>query len=150
MKKMKLILVLLIVTFGFAFCQPDKTFTKPVVFEAPIHVVKITFPDGTEMESAIGGAQTINWETLAGKPSIFPTSWDSIQDKPETFPPDMSAIETIELTLALEQLGFYFNKTTAEIDAIVPPNGQGIAIDKTLGVYKVYSEGRWKIIPTTN
>jgi hypothetical protein len=82
---------------------------------------------------------TPTWNEITGKPPLFSGSYVDLTDKPPE----------IELSTALESLGFYLGKTTAEINAIVPANGFGIAFDKTLNVYKVYANG-WKILITSN
>ena len=163
MKKMRLTLILLIAAFATAFCQPDKTFTEVITFEKGFN-----FSEGGVIQTMpfTGSSSDVTWETLAGKPLVFPPdlnvtnplyksaswlpTWDGILDKPETFPPDMSAVPSVELQAALSELGIYLGKTTAELDAIVPANGFGIAYDRTMGVYKVYMGDKWEILPTTN
>ena len=131
MKKMRLTIVLLIATFAVA-CGQDDTFNKVM-----------HFPQGF----TVGNNPEVQLQPFTGELS-GDVEWDNVKNKPEVFPPDMSAVETIQLQEALEQLGFYFGKTTAELDAIVPVNGFGIALNKTTGYYMVFSEGKWETIIT--
>jgi len=149
MKTMKISLILLIATFAVACRQKgDDTFTKPMYFNFGLTATKITFPDGTSMNTApTGGA----------------TYWNDVLSKPLTFPPIAHthnyAIDltnkpgTIELATALKQLGYLPipGQTTAAINAIVVPAGKsGIVKDVTLDCYKIWSNGIWRIIITAN
>ena len=147
MKKMRLTIVLLIATFAVA-CGQDDTFNKVMhfrdsaYFEAPIIVYKIIFPDSSELSSANIVNGIVEWDGVLYKPDFATVattgSYNDLKDQPET----------LELIIALEELGFYFGKTTAELDAIVPVNGFGIALNKTTGYYMVYSEGKWETVIT--
>jgi hypothetical protein len=129
--KMKLVIGFLFLTL--IACGQDDTFNKVM-----------HFPQG----ATFGTDTEIQLKPFLGSIATD-TEWDNIKNKPEVFPPDMSAVPSIELQVALEQLGIYFGKTTEELEAIIPADGFGIAYDRTLGVYKVYSNG-WRILPTTN
>ena len=139
MKRMKLLFAILLITFAYACGQitPDHD------FKVPIRVVTIIFPDGSSISSAIGLGTTVTWETLAGKPVTYPSDWETMIHKPGV----------IELKEALEQLGYLPipTQTTAEINATVVPVGEaGIVKDSTLDCYKIWSNGAWRILPTTN
>lgn len=109
-----------------------------------------------------------SWTEVTGKPATFPSAWATVSGKPTVFNPDLAVTNPLyrpitwkpdyvtdvinkppelELTAALAELGIYLTKTTIELNAITPANGFGIAYDKTLNVYKVYSNG-WKIVIT--
>lgn len=137
---MKLTLAFLLIAVAVA-CQvtPDHD------FKVPIKVVSIIFADGTELKTALPVGVATTWDSLAGKPLTFPPavhshSYNDLTDKPDE----------VQLQIALAELGIYLGKTTTELNAIVPIGGFGIALDKNLGVYKVYSENKWKIVATTN
>ena len=152
-------------------CAQDQTFEKIIIANKGIQ-----FGDGTKQETAFTGqASTITWSTLPGKPSTFPPSthdhsllykplswnpvWADVGGKPTTFTPSThthasSEISgTVELATAIRQLGYLplGGKTTAEINAIIPPaNTGGIAFDITLNVYKAWKNNKWIIIPLTD
>lgn len=164
MKRMRLTIILLILTFGFAFCQPDKTFKEVVTFEKGF---RFSETGQIQLQPYLGStSDQVEWANILNKPAVFPPdlnitnplyktadyvpTWDEVQGKPEVFPPDISLIPQIELQLALEQLGIYLGKTTTELNAITPANGFGIALDITEGVYKIYSGGYWKTVITGN
>lgn len=166
MKKMRLLVVLLIATFAVVYCQPDKTFKVKITFEQGLQLTGgvITFPDGTTQGTAGGGTGSVTWDNVLNKP-VFATvatsgsyndliNRPSLDFKPASYVPDWEEItnkpETEELSVALASLGIYLGRTTAEIDAITPPDGFGIAFDKTLGVYKVYKNGIWTVVITSN
>jgi hypothetical protein len=153
MKKMRLTIVLLIVTFGFAFCQPDKTFKEVITFEKGFNFVK----DGqVQTMPFTGSSSDVTWETLAGKPLVFPPdlnvtnplyrsaswlpTWDDVQDKPEE-------IELVEAILSMQGVRLPV-LTTVQIDALSPAVGT-LVYDNTLNVLKIYT-GQWKIIITSN
>ena len=77
---------------------------------------------------------------LLYRPITYVTKWAEIPDKPGE----------IQLKVALESLGIYLDKTTVELNAIVPLGGFGIALDKTVKAYKIYADGRWQTIITGN
>lgn len=144
MKRMKILLALLLTTFAVACGQKaDDTFEKMMYFNQGLTTIKITFPDGSSISSAIGLGTTATWETLAGKPATYPSDWVTMINKPGV----------IELKAALEQLGYLPipTQTTAEINAMVVPVGEaGIVKDSILDCYKIWSNGAWRILPTTN
>jgi hypothetical protein len=140
MKTMKLIVVFLLVTFGVAFCQDD-TFNKVMHFPQGF-----TVGSGSEvqLQPYLGGTTgEVTWTDVTEKPALFPAEAhthpvsDIIDNTPE-----------VQLAAALERLGFYLNKTTEEINAIIPPNGFGIAYDRVTTHYKVYSGGKWETMIT--
>ena len=145
MKTMKISLILLIATFAVACGQKaDDTFDKVITFNYGFRFS----PTG---------------QIYTSLPSIGATYWNDVLSKPLNFPPiahthdyttDLTKLPgTIELAEAIEQLGYLPipGKTTAEINAIVVSAGKsGIVKDATLDCYKVWSNGAWRIIPTTN
>jgi hypothetical protein len=146
MKRMKLTLGLLIIMVAVACGQKaDDTFKKPMYFEQGLTTVRVTFPDGSFIESAIGLGTTVTWSTLAGKPLTYPPaihthSYNDLIDKPVS----------IELAAALAELGIYLGKTTTELNLIIPVGGFGIALDKTTGTYKIWQNGGWRDVATLN
>jgi len=128
---MRLTIIMFFAIIAFANCQDD-TFNKVM-----------HFPQGF----TVGNNPEKQLQPFTGQVTGEVT-WDSVKDKPTVFPPDMSAVETIQLQEALEQMGFYFGKTTAELEAIVPAKGFGIALNKTTGFYVVFSEGKWETVIT--
>ena len=143
---MKISLIFLIATFAVACGQKaDDTFLKPMYFPYGIYigadpVLHLTWPTGSE---------SVIWDNVLFKPLLFPPIAHShdynidLKNKPGM----------IELAEALKQLGYLPvpGKTTAAINAIVVPAGEGgIVKDVTLDCYKIWSNGAWRIIPTTN
>lgn len=87
------------------------------------------------------------WLDVTGKPSLFPPTSHTHDYNTDVTnkPPEIDLIDAI---LALGYLPLK-GRTTAEINALVIPTGQGgIAFDATLGVYKVYKNGIWSIVIT--
>jgi len=68
MKKMKLTIVLLLVTFAVAFCQPDKVFKEQITVEKGIK-----YGDGTIQLTAGGGGSIVY--PSAGIPVSTGTAW---------------------------------------------------------------------------
>jgi hypothetical protein len=153
MKKMRLLVVLLIATFSVVYCQPDKEFKEVVTFEKGFNFVK----DGqVQTMPFTGSSSDVTWETLAGKPLVFPPdlnvtnplyrsaswlpTWDDVQDKPEE-------IELVEAILSMQGVRLPV-LTTVQIDALSPAVGT-LVYDNTLNVLKIYT-GQWKIIITSN
>jgi len=68
MKKMKLTIVLLLVTFAVAFCQPDKVFKEQITVEKGIK-----YGDGTIQLTAGGGGSMVY--PSAGIPLSTGTAW---------------------------------------------------------------------------
>jgi hypothetical protein len=140
MKKIAILLGLLMITLQGG-CQEDKIFKEVVTFEKGFKF------------SSTGQIQTIPFTGTSTS-----VSWESITGKPLTFPPaahthsyaEITAVPTVDLQAALNDMGIYFGKTTAEINAIVPKSGFGIAYDITLNVYKVYKNGIWSTVITGN
>jgi hypothetical protein len=137
-------------------------------------VVSIIYSDGTIQTTALtGGTGSVTWDAMVGKPLTFAPSvhnhdllykaltyvpsWSEITGKPNFFSGSYKDLtdkpDSIELGIALGQLPFISppKKTTAEIDLITttPTNGD-ILYDKTLGVWKGYKNGVWRIFVTTN
>lgn len=50
---------------------------------------------------------TVTWDSLAGKPSTFPTTWASVNGKPSTFAPTPSTTKNFTLTAASWSGGQY-------------------------------------------
>ena len=87
------------------------------------------------------------WAEITGKPSTYTPSththaWTEITNKP----PEQELID------AIASLGYLPipGKTTDQINTIIPTNGGGIIFDVTLNVYKVFKNGQWVIVATTN
>jgi len=149
MKKMKISLILLIATFAIACGQKaDDTFLKPMYFNFGLSTTKITFPDGTSMNTVLTGGATY---------------WSDVLSKPLTFPPIAHthdyAIDltnkpgTIQLQEAISQLRGILppRYTTAQINAFTLPIEEGLEVyDLTLHVKKYWNGTIWKIFPTTN
>ena len=140
MKTMKLIVVFLFVTLGLTFCQDD-TFNKVMHFPQGFTVG--TSSD-VQLQPYLGGTTgEVTWTDVTEKPTVFPAEAhthvmaDITDNAPE-----------VQLSMALERVGIYLGKTTTELNAITPPNGFGIALDKTTGFYKVYSGGKWETVIT--
>ncbi|HRS20956.1 MAG TPA: hypothetical protein P5510_04280, partial [Clostridia bacterium] len=136
--KIAMLLGLLMITLQGG-CQEDKTFKEVVTFEKGFRF------------SSTGQIQTIPFTGTSTN-----VTWESITGKPLTFPPsahthsyaEITSVPTVDLQAALNDMGIYFGKTTAEINAIIPKNGFGIAYDITLNVYKVYKNGIWSTVIT--
>lgn len=139
MKKIAILLGLLMLTLQGG-CQEDKTFKEVVTFEKGFRFSST----GTVQTIPFTGTSTsVTWESITGKPLTFPPaahshSYADITNKPNT----------VQLQAALNEMGIYFDKTTAEINAIIPASGFGIAYDKTLKIYKVYKNGAWVVLIT--
>lgn len=171
MKKMKLTLVLLIVTFAVAFCQPDKVFKEQITVEKGIK-----FGDGTiQLTAPTNGVA--DWNTMINKPSVFNPdltktnplyksiawvpSWNDVTGKPV-----FSIVATsgsyldlkdkpaeLELDVAISQLkGIDFPVLTqTEINALPVPVKKGkVVINSTANVMQWFDGTTWKIFPTTN
>ena len=139
MKKIAVLLVLLAITLQGG-CQEDKTFREVVTFEKGF---RFTPTGQIQTVPFLGTYTNVTWESIIGKPSTFPPTahthpYADITDKPNT----------VDLQAALNGMGIYFDKTTAEINAIIPTGGFGLAYDKTLKVYKVYKDGLWVVLIT--
>jgi len=125
----------------------------------------------THPANVITSTNITNWNTSFGwgnhaglyRPITWVPSWTDVTAKPTLFPPtshthDYNSDITNkppekDLMEALGQLDYFLlnGKTTAEINAFVIPAGKGaIAFDATLGVYKVYKNGIWAIIITSD
>ena len=131
MKKMRLIIIMFFAIIAFANCQDD-TFNKVMHF--PQGATFGTDPE-IQLKPFLGSTATnTEWNDILHKPDFATVattgSYNDLKDKPGTK----------LITDYLEELGFYLGKTTAELEAIVPVNGFGIALNKTTGYYMVYSE----------
>ena len=147
---MKISALLLLLTFACACGQKaDDTFTKPMYFNQGLTVTRITFSDGTFIDTAPTGTGTATWESIFYKPLTFPPIAHThdynteITNKP-------GAIEFKKYISGLKYLPVP-RSTTTEIDSIVVPDDEsGIVFDNTLGVYKVWEGVMWKILITAN
>ena len=149
MKKMKLLTIFFFATFAVACGQKaDDTFLKPMYFNFGLSTTKITFPDGTSMNTALTGGTTY-WSDVLSKPLLFPPiahthDYDiDLTNKPGT----------IQLQEAISQMpGIDFPVLTqAEINALVLPIKKGkIVINSTANAMQWYDGLTWKIFPTTN
>jgi hypothetical protein len=171
MKRMKILLALIVLTFVYACGQkPDDTFTKPIYFPAGIYIgtdstLHITWPTGTGsvtwdaiLNKPLTFAPSVHnhdllykaityvpaWAEITGKPTLFSGSYKDLTDKPGS----------IELGIALQQLrGIIPHRyTTVQIEALMPTaEEEGMEVyDLTLHVKKYWNGTMWKIIPTTN
>lgn len=89
------------------------------------------------------------WADVTGKPSLFPPTSHTHDYNTDITnkPPEKDLMDALRTLDYLPLKG----KTTAEINALVIPTGQGaIAFDVTLGVYKVYKNGIWSVVITSN
>ena len=102
MKKMKLIFIFVFLTLLACGQKADDTFLKPMYFNFGLSTMKITFPDGTSMNTALTGGTTY-WNDVLSKPLLFPPIAHchdyaiDLTNKPGT----------IELAEAIEQLGYF-------------------------------------------
>jgi hypothetical protein len=174
MKKMKIVLILLILTFAVACGQkPDDTFTKPVYFNQPVYLYGGFYLNGILYTTMPSGG-VADWNTIINKPPTFPPSihnhdllykaltyiptWTEITGKPPTYPSDWTTTANkpgeIELGIAISQLKGIIppRYTTVQIDALMPiAEEEGLEVyDLTLHVKKYWNGTMWKIIPTTN
>ena len=81
------------------------------------------------------------YSDLQGKPNLFSGSYKDLTNKPDS----------IELQTAIEQLPGLVPPllTTFQIDAL-HPSKPTLVVDVTLGVLKLYIDGKWKIFATVN
>jgi hypothetical protein len=165
MKKMKLILILLLVTFAVAFCQPDKDFNAIVTFNkgfrfSPAGTIYTSLPAGgvadwntminkpsvftpathdhNSLYKAIGYVPT--YAEITGKPTLFSGSYTDLTNKPES-------IELADAILSMSGIKLPV-LTTTQINALTPVVGL-LVYDSTLNVLKIYV-GTWKIVITAN
>ena len=150
MKRMKILLAFLVLTFAVACGQKaDDTFKKPIYFEQGLTTVRVTFPDGSFLESAVGSGTTVTWSTLAGKPSTFPPdahthSYNDITEKP-------GSIELVDALKSLPGGVPILILTQAQINALVIPVGESrIVVNSSIGALQYWTGTVWKIFPTTN
>jgi hypothetical protein len=140
---MKKIAFLLFLTISLNACgQTDQTFEKIIIAKKGVQ-----YGDGTIQLTASTVGQTIDWNTLAGKPEFSTVatsgSYKDLKDLPVQ----------ISLSEAIEQLGYLPipEKTTEEINSMVLETGRsGIVKDKTLNVYKLWDKTGWLKIIITN
>lgn len=113
-------------------------------FKVPIYVVKIVFPDGSEMSSAVTNT-ALTWETLPGKPLTF-----SPASHTHTVA-EITDMASVELQTALSALNVMIidKLTTTQINALTPTAGR-IVFDTTLGVLKLGNGTVWKTLITSN
>jgi hypothetical protein len=159
----KLIFVLAFIAIAVTACpqKVDQSFDASVLFKKSITVVDtIFFGDKTFLKTAPTGSGPVLWDNILNKPSMYPPlphNHDALY-RPITWKPDynteiLNVPKEISLAAAIEQLGYLPipQKTTAEINAIVLAAGKsGIIMDKTLGVYKLWSGTAWSKIVITN
>ncbi len=111
------------------------------------------------------GATILGWGPHAGlyRPNTWVPGWTDVTGKPSLFPPTSHTHDyntditnkppEQDLAVALAGLDYLPipSKTTAQINALVMPVGSsGIVKDATLGVYKVYKDGIWSIVITSD
>lgn len=78
MKKTILVLLSTFIYVG-ASCQ-DKDFYKKTNHYQGLFTTSIVFPDSSKMTSANIGS--INWSSINGKPSVYPSEWSIVSNKP--------------------------------------------------------------------
>jgi hypothetical protein len=160
--------------------KPENTFTVPISFPAGIYIgtdtnLHLTWPTGSSVvypsagiplstgtawgtsitnNSALwntagnwvntNGATILGWGPHAGLYKLLASKVDYVSDV-------INKPAEIELAAAISSLPFISppKKTTAEINALTPTDGD-ILYDKTLGVWKGYKNGVWRIFATTN
>jgi hypothetical protein len=179
MKKMKLTVILILVTFAVAFCQPDKTFTVPVRLNAGVYI-------GTDTELHMtwpSGSGSTAWSAITGKPTTlagygisdaalanhnhitlykaigYVPTWAEITGKPTfaTVATSGSYVDLlnkppeIELQDAISSMNVIVipKKTTAEIAAMTPTAGSFV-YDVTLNVLKIGNGSVFKVLITAN
>ena len=99
MKTMKISVLLLLLTFTLAYCQPDKTFTEVVTFEKGL---RFNVSGEIQLLPYLGGSGgVVNWTDVLNKPLVFAPdlsitnplykpigyvpSWAEITGKPNLF-----------------------------------------------------------------
>jgi hypothetical protein len=171
MKRMKILLALIVLTFAYACGQKaDDTFTKPVYFNQGLTTTRITFTDGTFMTTVPTGTGSVTWDAILNKPTTFPSTWTTVSGKSTVFNPDLSVTnplykpigyiptyeeitgkpESIPLDVAISQLSGVKLPvlTTVQINALTPALGT-LVYDSDLNVLKIYT-GTWKTVITAN
>lgn len=138
MKKMKLIIVLLLVTLYACGQTPDHD------FKVPIKVVSIIFPDGSSMNTALQVGVATTWDSLAGKPLTFSPavhshSYNDLTDKPEE----------VQLSEAVLQVVLFEVLTQVQINALTPVKGK-VIINSTTNCMQWYDGTKWRIFAMTN
>lgn len=168
MKKMKLLAILLLVTFAFACGQKaDDTFTKPIHFPQGIYIgtdteLHLTWPTGTGsvtwndvLEKPLTFTPSAHNHDLLYKAITYTATWAGLPDKPSLFSgkyTDLTEKPTeIELQLAISQLDVIVipKKTTAEI-ALMTPTAGSFVYDVTLNVLKIGNGTVFKVLITAN
>jgi hypothetical protein len=151
MKKIKLILVLLLVTYTASFCQADKDFNAVVTFNKGFR-----FSTTGTIYTSLPSATIADWNTIINKPLTFAPAAHNhdILYKPITYIPTWTEVtgkpESVQLVDAILSLqGIKLPVlTTVQINALTPTVGL-LVYDSTLNVLKIYV-GTWKIIITAN
>jgi hypothetical protein len=156
MKKIAFILVLMMITLQGG-CQEDKIFREVVTFEKGFKFS----PTGTVQTIPFTGtSSTVTWETLTGKPSVFPPathvhSYPDLTNKPTLFSGSYTDLTNkpseVELQAAIQSMNVILipKLTTAQINALAPSAGS-LVFDTSLGVLKMGSGTSWKILITGN
>lgn len=143
MRKIAFLLILALFTLEGG-CQEDKTFKQVVTFEKGFR-----FSEGGQIQTLpfMGGTVgDITWESITGKPTVFPPathqhSYNDLTEKPTT----------VEFLDVLKQLNVLFIEklTTAQINAREPEAGL-LVYDTSLGVLKMGNGTAWKTLITGN
>ena len=148
MKTMKISVLLLLLTFACACGQKaDDTFNKPMYFNQGLTVTRITFSDGTFIETAPTVTGSATWESILYKPLNFTPIVHThdyateITNKPPQIPLQeaLSAMDAIVIP----------KRTTAQIEAMTPTAGSFV-YDVTLNVLKIGNGSVFKILITAN
>lgn len=166
MKKMKVLLGILLLTFAVACGQADKEFNSIVTFNKGFR-----FSTTGIIYTSLPSGGTADWNTLLNKPTTFPSTWLTVSGKPLVFNPDLTITNPlyrpitwkpdyntdilnkpaeVQLDIAISELnGIKLPVlTTVQINALIPAVGT-IVYDQTLNVLKIYT-GTWKVIITSN
>ena len=150
---MKISVILLLVTFTLAYCQPDKTFTEVVTFEKGF---RFNVSGEIQLLPYLGGSGgVVNWTDVLNKPLVFAPdlSITNLLYKPISYTPTYAELldkpGEIELQEAISQLsGIKLPVlTTVQIDALTTEAGT-LVYDATLNVLKINTGNLWKIIIT--
>lgn len=139
MKKILILLGFLMLTLQGGCQEPDHD------FKVPIYVVKIVFPDSTEMTSALTSASASTWDNITGKPTVFPPASHTHTVAEIT---DMASVE-LQTALSALNVMILDKLTTTQINALTPTAGR-IVFDTTLGVLKLGNGTVWKTLITSN
>ena len=165
---MKISVLLLLLTFTLAYCQPDKTFTEVVTFEKGF---RFNVSGEIQLLPYLGGSGgVVNWTDVLNKPLVFAPdlsitnplyksigyvpSWAEITGKPIFFSGSYLDLTDkpgeIELSEAILQIPVLFQVfTQVQINTLTPIKGQ-VVINSTDNALQWYDGTQWHTFATTN